>query len=70
MLSRMKTWHARSDDVYDAVMILNNNKAWGLDHITGEHLKNASKRLGPCVCFTVAVVPGVVPHFFISRPVN
>lgn len=33
MLSRMK-----SVDVYDAIMMLDNNKACGLDGITAEHL--------------------------------
>lgn len=35
----------RSDDVSDAIMVLDDNKVSGVDNITAEHLQNASNRL-------------------------
>lgn len=37
----------RSDNVSDAISILEDNKGWCLDHLTAEHLKSASHELGP-----------------------
>ena len=52
----------RSTDINDAIHMLDNNKACGMDCITAEHLKNASYRLSPllAMCFTGLMVHGVL----------
>lgn len=49
-------------------MVLDDNKACGIDHITAEHLKNASHRLCPvpAMCFTGFIVHGVLPDSITS----
>lgn len=57
-----------SEDVYDAIMRLDDNKACGMDHITAENLKYASHRLCPLIamCFTSFIVHGVLPDSITS----
>ena len=58
----------RSSEVADAIDLLVNNKACGLDKITAEHLKYASNRLKPmlAMCFTGFMVHGVLPNSILS----
>ena len=55
-------------EVQDAVMKLGDNKASGLDNITAEHLKRASKKLYPllAICFTGLLVHGILPDSILS----
>ena len=54
----------RSDDVFDAIRMLDINKASGIDQITAEHLKFAGKKVCPllAMCFTGLLVHGVLPE--------
>ena len=58
----------RSSEVSDAIDLLDNNKACGLDHVTAEHIKYASYRLRPmlAMCFTGFMVHGVLPNSILS----
>lgn len=58
----------RSNDASDAIMMLDNHKACGIDYITAEHLKNASPRLCPllAMCFTGLLVHGILPDSITS----
>lgn len=53
-------------EVYDAVMMLKDNKACGMDKITAEHLKFASSRLCPllAICFTGFLVLWYFTRFY------
>ena len=55
-------------EVYEEVMKLGNNKACGMDNITAEHLKFASKKLYPllAICFTGLLVHGILPDSILS----
>uniref|UniRef100_A0A671UZC4 Reverse transcriptase domain-containing protein n=1 Tax=Sparus aurata TaxID=8175 RepID=A0A671UZC4_SPAAU len=55
-------------EVYEEVMKLGNNKACGMDNITAEHLKLASKKLYPllAICFTGLLVHGILPDSILS----
>lgn len=58
----------RAADIFDAINILVNNKACGMDCITAEHLKYASHKLCPLLslCFTGCLVHGVLPNAIMS----
>lgn len=58
----------QSDEVYEAILQLGNNKACGLDRITAEHLKYSSHRLHPLLslCFTGFLTHGVLPDSIMS----
>ncbi len=58
----------RSVDVHDTIMMLDDNKDCGMDHITAEHPRNASYRMGPllAMCFTGFMVHGVLPDSITS----
>ena len=56
------------DEVYHAILKLENNKACGADHITAEHLKYASCRVIPllALCFSVFFKHGILPDSMIA----
>ena len=58
----------RAVDIYDAINMLDNNKACGMDCITTEHLKYASHKLCPLlsICFNGCLVHGVLPNAIMS----
>ncbi len=58
----------RAADIYDAINMLENNKACGMYCIIAEHLKYASYRLSPflAMCFTGFLVHGVLPNSIMS----
>lgn len=51
-------------EVQDAVMMLKDNKACRMDHMSAEHLKFASRKLCPLlsICFTRFLVHGILPE--------
>lgn len=55
-------------EVFDAVFKLKNNKSCGLDKVTSEHLKFASRKLYPllAMCFTGFMMHGVLPESLLS----
>lgn len=55
-------------EVYDAIMRLKDNKACGMDKISAEHLKFASRKLCPllAICFTGFLVHGILPDSILS----
>ncbi len=57
-----------SAEVHEAILKLRDNKACGLDNITAEHLKLASKKLCPLVAlyYTGFFVHGVLPESMLS----
>ena len=58
----------RAADIYDAINMLDNNKACGMDRISAEHLKYASHKLCPLLsmCFNGCLVHGVLPNAIMS----
>ena len=58
----------RAADIFDAINILVNNKACGMDCITAEHLKYASHKLCPVrsMCFNGCLLHGVLPNAIMS----
>ena len=58
----------RAADIFDAINILVNNKACGMDCITAKHLKYCSHKLCPLLsmCFNGCLVHGVLPNAIMS----
>ena len=55
-------------EIYDAIMMLKDNKACGMDKISAEHLKHASRKLCPliAICFTGFLTHGILPDSILS----
>ncbi|XP_027883670.1 uncharacterized protein LOC114150994 [Xiphophorus couchianus] len=55
-------------EIYHIIMTLKDNKACGMDNISTEHLKNASKKLCALLsmCFTGCLVHGLLPKSMLS----
>ena len=55
-------------EVHDAIMKLGDNKACGMDNITAELMKHASKKLCPLLslCFTGCLVHGTLPDSILA----
>ena len=55
-------------EIYEAIMTLKDNKACGMDNISAEHLKHASRKLCPLIamCFTGFLVHGILPDSILS----
>ena len=59
----------RPDDIFEAISMLDNNKACDMDHIYAEHLKYGSQKLCPLLsmCFTGLLIHGVLPDSLLSQ---
>ena len=57
-----------SQEISDAIRMLKDNKACGMDNISAEHLKLASSKLCPLlgICFTGFLVHGILPDSILS----
>ncbi len=55
-------------EVHDAIMMLKDNKACGMDNISAEHLKLVSGKLYPliAICFTGFLFHGILPDSILS----